>query len=143
MFVVIAEFPIKEGMMDEFCTFMKGPFGVIVTRSSKGCRLIKCFTKDNIFGAYEEWLSEADQQAYLAMRGEPGHAGYENGACADSCNAYQLPPVGYICAQHPCNTRHWIELSPEFNSNADTAIRRVPLQRAGREGRCTRLWPRP
>ncbi|KAJ1468994.1 hypothetical protein T484DRAFT_1853378 [Baffinella frigidus] len=79
MHVVVAEFPIKEGMMGEFCDFMKGPFGFDVTCGSKGCRTIKCYTKDNSMGLYEEWLTEEDHKAYLEMRSQPGHAGFEKG----------------------------------------------------------------
>ncbi|KAJ1468995.1 hypothetical protein T484DRAFT_1853393 [Baffinella frigidus] len=90
MHVVVAEFPIKEGMMGEFCDFMKGPFGLDVTRGAKGCRAVKGYTKDNTFGAYEEWLTEADQGAYMGMRAAPGHAGFENGSNLVSTGSFPL-----------------------------------------------------
>jgi len=93
MHVAILEIPIKEGLMGEFCAFMKGEFGLHLTRGSVGCRTVRCSIKDDVFCIYEEWLTEKDQEAYMAMRNTPGHAGFENGVFAAS-----------RYAPHPCDT---------------------------------------
>ena len=84
MHVVIFEAPIKEGQMGEFCTFLKGPFGLHLTRGTMGCRALRCSIKDDTLVFYSEWIAEKDHEAYMAMRNTPGHAGFENGEFAAS-----------------------------------------------------------
>ena len=99
MHVVILEIPIKEGLMGEFCAFLKGPYGLHLTRGSVGCRTLRCSIKDDTMVFYEEWLTEKDQQAYMAMRNAPGHAGFEKGVFVAS--RYARIPVTHCDALRP------------------------------------------
>lgn len=70
---VALEIKVQEGKIDEFLEFFVPALND--TRAREGCELIECYVDsgdDHTVLVWEKWDNEANQQAYLAWRGETG-----------------------------------------------------------------------
>ena len=74
--VVFATFEFNDAdCKAKFLEIARGENGLVKTRVSQGCRVIKCFesnASDNLLVLYQEWDCQADHEAYFARREEEG-----------------------------------------------------------------------